>query len=255
MSYIIAFVSGITSSKSFPVNCFRIDLKVGDHVIVRLFNRQLIYAEITGLRYLNWDCKGRIECKVSETSIGPEGRVILPPGLPIHVGVATSISLINELRLIGWVPIKKRQKMYSSVLANVNSSSNAYIFIRKNGIDIQVLPSPNPIIPKPYSLYEGSFTQGQVVRHSLPHTTFNLFYGILRFSDSFLNNEKNLDRYFVPQGSTDKRTDELKNKAFKCRSQNNEIMEAYDDCFDDGPVYLSDGMWLTSDGCTHDWGR
>jgi hypothetical protein len=56
-------------------------------------------------------------------------------------------------------------------------------------------------------------TEGKLVRHSLAHTSFNLFEGILRFSKSFTNNEADLDRYFAPQGCSDKRTEELKMQA------------------------------------------
>lgn len=66
MSYIIAFVSFEDSTKEFPVQCFRTDIKQGDKVIVRRADQKLRPALVKDLKYLNWDCSGRIECKSDE---------------------------------------------------------------------------------------------------------------------------------------------------------------------------------------------
>ena len=148
---------------------------------------------------------------------------------------------------------------YRKILTKTNESKIAYIFIRKNGIDIQIIPISEEKLPiKPNSLYRESLTQGQVVRHTLAHTTFNLYEGILRFSDSFINNELNLDRYFIPQGEKDKRTDALKKEAHLSKNSGEYIIsDLYEACSDGngGAAYLSDGIWITSGGGVHDWGR
>jgi hypothetical protein len=142
-------------------------------------------------------------------------------------------------------------------LGFANSSNVAYIFVRKNGIDIQMLPRPDNQIVKPYSMHEISFSEGKMVQHCLAHTTFNLFEGVLRFSKSFIENEADLERYFIPQGRSDKRTEELKREAREKRASRDEMLDIYDACSggDGGPAYLGDGMWISSDGRLHDWGR
>lgn len=238
MSYIIAFVSFSESNKEFPVQCFRTDLEVRDEIVVRRADGELRIATIVQLKYLNWDCTGRIECRRAESTLDADGSIILPKGSPLSSGISSPDSFLRALKSIGWVPVKTRQRMYRAVLANENVSSISYIFVRKNGVDVQVLPRTDRTPIKPYSLYERSLTEGKVVRHSLAHTTFNLFEGILRFSNSFLNNEADLERYFVAQGSTDKRTDELREQS-RLRKESRE----YDDFGDIGGPYPDD-MYL-----------
>lgn len=212
MSHIVAFVPFLESVKGVPVQCFRTDLTVGDDVVVRRKDGRLFVAPILQIKFLNWDCGGRVECRRDEATIDDEGNIFLPKGSPLVYGLSTHNAFIKALISVGWVPIKPKQKTYKSILANLNSDKVSYVFIRRNGIDIQILPRGSCSIIKPYSFYESSITEGRFVRHSLSHTKFNLFEGVFRFSNSFLKNEKNLDRYFVSQGLTDKRTDEMKKK-------------------------------------------
>lgn len=257
MSYIIAFVAFAESNKEFPVQCFRTDLALNDEVVVRRVDGQLKIATICQLQYLNWDCEGRIECKKVESGIDNDENIILPKGSPLNIGTSTPDSFIKTLRDNGWIPVKSRQRMYRTVLANVNATNIAYIFVRKNGLDIQILPRSGSERIAPNSPYENSLTEGKVVRHSLAHTTFNLFEGVLRFSISFLNNESDLERYFSRQGSSDKRTDELREQSRSRTATRNEISDLYSACSDGSgePAYLGDGVWITSGGGLHDWGR
>ena len=210
MSYIIAFVSFSDSAKEYPVQCFRTDLKTGDEVLVRKTDNQMIAAKVSLLKYLNWECSATIECRKDECSLDNSGNFVLPKGFPLSYGLASPEVFIRALKAAGWVPLKSRQRMYKAVLANTNSTDISYIFVRKNGVDIQILPRTDSNTIKPFGWYEGSLTEGKVVRHALAHTSFNLYEGILRFSKSFLSDEKDLERYFVPQGAKDKRTKELK---------------------------------------------
>lgn len=265
MSYIIAFVSSQDSSTEFPVQCFRTDLKVGDNVIVRRSDGNLRNLKITQLRYLNWECKGHIECKIEECSIDMNGDIKLPTNSPIYVGLSTPEEFINTLKLSGWIPIRSRQKTYRAVLAKLNIDRISYILVRKNGVDIQVIDRVESDKIEPYSFYNRSLNEGVFVRHFLAHTTFNIYYGLMRFSNSFINNERDITRFFVSQGSSDKRTDELKKQADNLqtersrmlREQRDEMLDIYDACSngDGGPAYLGDGIWITSSGRTHDWGR
>ncbi|MEQ9446626.1 MAG: hypothetical protein RJS98_13760 [Rhodospirillaceae bacterium] len=147
---------------------------------------------------------------MDEASKNSNGQIILPKGTPIANGFSSFDAFIKELKLHSWVPIKSRRTQYRAVLGYANQSRTAYIFVRKNGIDIQMLDRIEGEELKPYSLHQIPFREGTVVQHFLAHTTFNLFEGILRFSKSFINNEKDLDRYFEPQGSREKRNEALK---------------------------------------------
>jgi hypothetical protein len=101
-----------------------------------------------------------------------------------------------------------------------------------------------------------------VVHHSLAHTTFNLFEGVLRFARSFISDGGDYDRYFKPVGSSDRRTEKLKEAAAARRKARVE-REAngpsdYYEMVSDGSgaaVYGGDGMWIGPGGSLHDWGR
>ncbi|WOI24691.1 hypothetical protein R1T44_11050 [Cobetia amphilecti] len=257
MSYIIAFVSFSESSKEFPVQCFRTDLKAGDEVIVRRGDGKLRFARIAQLRYLNWDCNGRIECRREEIALDYSGNIVLPKKSPVHIGVSTPYAFAKSLKDLGWMSCKLRNKMYRAAFAKTNDANVAYILHRKNGIDIQIISKKEHGEVTSYGFYDKTLHDGEVVRHSLPHTKFNLFEGVLRFAKSFSSNEEDLSRYFVPQGSADKRTEELKSKAKKLDSYDNEMQDIYDACSDGagGPAYLGDGMWIGSEGKLYDWGR
>lgn len=210
MSYIIGFVTFDESTNQFPVQCFRTDIHPMDSVVVRRGDGKLRFAIIQDLKYLNWECNGRIECKIDEITRNSSGEIVLPNGSPRTYGISTADIFIKELRLHGWVRVKSRRRQYRAVFGYANASKIAYIFVRKNGIDIQTLPRTEDEELKPYSLHDYSFAEGKFVQHFLAHTNFNLFEGVLRFSKSFISNEIDLDRYFIPQGSNDKRTENLR---------------------------------------------
>lgn len=213
MSYIIASVTFPESSQVFPVECFRTDLNAGDKVIVRRKDGKLRHATIIRLEYLNWDAKARIECRLSEASVNDDDLITIPKGCPIRIGIATQDDLIKELRRKGWARLKPSKMHLRMVFARSNNRFEAYIFFRKNSIDIRIYPIDIKREIKPFSEYSRPKTKGQSVTHYLSHNTFNLLEGVYRFARSFDNNENNLDRFFVPQGSKDKRTNELREQS------------------------------------------
>ena len=152
-------------------------MTVGDDVVVRRKDGRLFVAPILQIKFLNWDCGGRVECRRDEATIDDKGNISLPKGSPLVYGLSTHNAFIKALISVGWVPIKPKQKTYRIIFANFNSDKVSYVFIRRNGIDIQILPHGSCSIIKPYSFYESSITEGQFVRHSLSHTKFNLFEG------------------------------------------------------------------------------
>ncbi len=262
MSYIVAFVKFQESETEYPVGCFRVDLKVGDEVVVRLSDERLRMATVKVLQYLNWDCKSYIECKRSEATEANDRGLVLPVKSPIHVGLATYHALGRTLVQDGWMPLGHYSSSYRIIYLYSNETQTSVILIRKNGIDIQLFPDRLNIIPKPQSTFEVPLTQGRLVRHYLAHTKFNLFEGIYRFARAFMENSTNYDRFFTPIGSKDKRTSKLKTlseqRRWESRSgEGNEMVDIYHAISggSGGPAYLGDGMWLDSSGGVHDWGR
>ena len=254
MSYIIAFVKFPESDSDYPAGCFRADLKTGDAVVVRLADGRLRPAVVETLQYLNWICSAFIECKVSEATEASDGTLSPPTGSPLHVGLATHQALARALRRDGWVPLKHYSSVYKILFSLSNKTQTANILLRKNGVDLQILPDRLATAPAPMSVCDVSITLGRVVRHHLAHTTFNLFEGIHRFAEAFVDNSNDYDRFFIPVGSRDKRTPKL--KALSQRSRN-EMLEIYGAISDGsgGHAYLGDGIWVDSGGGMHDWGR
>ena len=254
MSYIIAFVKFTDSEEKYPVGCFRTDLKIGDSVVVRLADRRLRPAVVEKLQYLNWTSTAYIECTISEASQESDGTLNLPTGSPLHFGLATHQALARSLKGSGWIPLKHYLRTYMIIFSLSNETQTANILLRKNGVDLQILADRHELKPAPMSVYEIPLTQGQVVRHYLAHTTFNLFEGIHRFATAFASNDGNYDRFLTSVGSKDKRTPEQKAKS---RLKRNEMQDIYGAVSDGsgGPAYLGDGVWMTSGGGMHDWGR
>jgi hypothetical protein len=260
MSYIIAFVQFSPPGDTYPVECLRTDINTGDAVLVQLPNRRLTPATVVQVRYLSWKCAGQIRGKVSEAVHGEDGYWTLRSSTTV-VGLATNEVFIAELRRLGWVPLK-RGHVHMAALTNSNQTASANILVRRNGIDLQILPARRTAMPRHFVLAQESITEGRVVRHYFAHTTFNLYEGILRFAVSFMSDEENYDRFFESVGSNDRRTGELKQAAEKRRRSRSERepdgLSDYYDMVSDGsgaPVYGGDGMWIGAGGSLHDWGR
>lgn len=260
MSYIIAFVQFSTLGNIYPVECFRTDLAVGDSVLVQLPKRRLTPAKIVQICYLSWKCAGQIKGKLSESVRGEDGYWLLRNS-PAIVGVATNEVFITELKQRGWIPLK-RSHIHMAALTNSNKTASANILVRRNGIDLQILPSRRNSTPRPFGLIQESFSEGRTVRHHFSHTTFNLYEGILRFADSFMSDEDNYDRFFQSVGRSDRRTEKQKQESENRRRLRSErepdAMGDYYDMVSDGsgePVYFGDGIWVGAGGSMHDWGR
>jgi hypothetical protein len=260
MSYIIAFVEYSPGGDVYPVECLRTDVDVGDAVIVHQPNRRLTPATVVQIRYLSWNCGGQIKGKVSEAEQGEDGFWSLR-NCPSVVGLVTNDAFVAELKLQGWVPLK-RGHIHMAALTNSNQTLSANILVRRNGIDLQILPTKRNALPRPFELSQESITEGRVVRHHFAHTTFNLYEGILRFATSFMSDDGNYDRFFTSVGSSDRRTEKQKQDAEVRRrtpvEREPDGLSDYYDMVSDGsgePVYGGDGMWIGAGGSLHDWGR
>lgn len=223
----------------YPVECYRTDIEPSEPVFVRLASSTLKKATVERIAYLNWDCKGRIECKESEFTEGE----ILPS---ITVGLATMEATVEHLKRLGWIPLKLFSKQYKIALTNCNDTQTANIFFRKNGVDLQILPSVCSPRPRAFSKISVSLGEGRTVRHFLSQTRFNLYEGIDRFANCFLSNEENYDRFFVSVGSSDRATQEVKSRLLRSNpEQEMSLRQALSGCEDAlGRIYLCDGVYI-----------
>jgi hypothetical protein len=263
MSYIVAFVQFSTRGDVYPVECFRTDISVGDAVLVQIPERRLASATVVQVRNLSWKCVGQIRGKISEAVQDQDGYWSLG-ACPTVVGQATNEVFIAELKRRGWIPLKLGN-VHMAALTNSNGTGSANILVRRNGIDLQILPARRESVPRPFSLSQESVSEGRFVRHYFSHTTFNLYEGILRFASSFMADEGNYDRFFKSVGSSDRRTEEQKHETenrrrLRTESSDGEAdgMAEYYDMMSDGsggPIYAGDGIWVGPGGSMHDWGR
>jgi hypothetical protein len=244
MSYIIAFVRFPETEMDYPVECFRADIEPREDVIVRLANSKLKRAAVERVAYLNWDCKGRIECKVSE--VGGNGNQKTSSQVNETVGLATMEATVEHLRLFGWIPLRLISKQYRIALTHCNDTQTANIFFRKNGVDLQIITERRASMPKVYSRVSYSLAEGRLVRHFLSQTTFNLYEGISRFATCFLSNDPNLDRFFKSVGSSERATQEVKNRVLRSNPDAElSLRRALAGCEDAmGRIYLSDGVYI-----------
>ncbi|MHA6203692.1 hypothetical protein ACXU4B_04605 [Dyella soli] len=259
MSYIIAYVKFSGTALDYPVECYRTDLKVDENVLVRLADGGLKQAVVTRVIFLNWDCKSRIECKESEATSDSEGNLLPPRGSPVTKGLATPKAAGEALRKQGWIPIAPFS-YYNLVFTRSNDSQTANILFRKNGVDFQILSSIPEVEPKPFSPFLHELTDGRIVRHYLSQTTFNLYEGVLRFSESFHRNENEYERFFKPVGSKEKRTADLAARLPPDRNRDstrNGLSDIYDACSgaSEGDAYMGDEMWISSGGRVYDGER
>lgn len=246
MSYIIAFVEIDGGDGDYPVNCVRNDIRPGDNVIIRLPERGLRWARVVRTEFLNWNCKGRIECLASEAVLNADGVKVPPKGTPHVVGLTTMEATVVHLKNNGWVPVKPLNT-YRRCLVNINSTQTALIMFRKNGVDLAVSPTRMDKLPRPFSDFSHAFTGGLSVRHHLSMTKFNLYEGIARFAQSFMADEGNYDRYFKPVGSL---KNDPRQVAARVRSSGGVVREesmrsVFAGCEDsEGKIYLSDGVYI-----------
>ena len=257
MSYIIAFVEFTTPGDAYPVECFRTDLVIGDAVLVQIPNRRLTPATVVQICYLSWKCAGQIKGKVSEGLQSEDGYWKLS-NCPDVIGLATNEVFISELKRRGWIPLK-RGHVHMAALTNSNTTESANILVRRNGIDLQILPARRIFLPRPFGLTQESVTEGRLVRHYFSNTTFNLYEGVLRFADSFASDEGNYDRFFKSAGTSDRRTEkqkqEAENRKILRTEQEPNGMKDYYEMVSDGTgtaVYAGDGVWIGVGGSMHD---
>jgi hypothetical protein len=244
MNYIVAFVNFKESSKSlYPFGCTRDDLVPGDKVIVRTKDQRLSVAFVNKLEYLNWNCSAEILCKLSERSQNADGGYIIPKDAPYKKGYVAPNTLVNILDLQRWEKMTPANKTYSLAMGKKNQTQTVFILFRKNGIDIQLHDSKNYEVKRGGS-WVISTTEGRMVRNYYARANKNLFKWIESFATDFDNNKKNLEKYFIPQGSKDKRPRDT--DCIPSHNQKDEGSPIKDIL--DGKVYLGGGLYVDFTG-------
>lgn len=247
MPYIIAFVKLEESVQDYAVGCFRTDLKVDDLVLVSLENGKKKPGMITGIDYLNWDCKGRIVCKLSELVSNEQGALVPRAGV-LNQGLATMGSTIEQLVAQGWTVQRTVSTAYKAALTVSNDTVSAYAFFRKNGVDLQVLPYKHASPPVPFAMVHLNRTVGRFIAHYLSGSDFNLYEGVDRFSRSFIANEGDYDRFFTKSIGSAKLISPADLKRTPSIKDLEDLMSldyALRDTKDgSGNIYLGDGIYL-----------
>lgn len=249
MSYIIAHVSFDRTEKTYPVNCLRTDIKIGDEVVVKMNNRPLKWAKVMDLNFLNWNCQNTIECLASEAEFTIDG-ITLPRGGSLSIkGLSRPYDLAVQLYRLGWVPRRAASRMYRSAYSASNRSQTALILMRKNGVDVQVIDGLSEAEQKPNSVLSISRSDGNFIAQAFHGSRDNILERTTRFAAAFLRNEDNLEAMVQPV-----RTGKaLPKPPPRMRRQEDDLYSALGGSGE--PVYLSDGVWLTPGGGAHDWGR
>ncbi len=149
--------------------------------------------------------------------------------------------LINELCNLGFQKYETRCSTWMYALVATNTQQTIYILIRKRGVDFKIY---NEIKETKTDEYGKLFTEGgEIIRNYYTDSNVNLHNLAVKIANSFLDNEyidaNNMTSYGKPNNK---------------RKYKNEMEELYDDlCVEDGEdVYLSDGVWLSSDGSMHE---
>ncbi len=251
MSYIIAHVAFDQKGETYPVNCYSDDVVIGDDVVVRKKDGALKWARVADLNYLNWNCGNTIECLGREATSTRDG-IVLPPGESRSVRRMTRpVDLAMHLNGIGWIRRRPANKAYRVAFTAVNERSTGLILLRKNGIDVQILPGLPDEEMKRDSLLRTSRLASPFFEQGFERSQQNVLKRMAAFAEGFLRDGPGLEDLLVPLRST---------KPLPRRPPRVCESNGADDLYSifggtGEPVYMGDGIWLTSGRGAHNWGR
>lgn len=248
MSYIIAFVSYANEERTYPVSCWRTDIKPGDAVVVQQGHGShvLKWARVDRLLFLNWECKHHIACLASEARFDSLG-ILLPKPIPMFAGLSRPEEVWHHLRQSGWTRCPTVSRLFKSAFCRHNGRQFANIFFRSNGVDIQIINgNVNEALTTGGELSFFQRDHFTVVRHTLSHSHLNLFEMIVRFAEAFQNDAGQYEEFLKPVGKSDRRTDALKQMAAEGR-EGKDLYAALGG-YGGAPLYVSDGLYLTAGG-------
>ncbi len=214
-----------------------------------MHDRPLKRARVIDLNYLNWNCQNTIACLVSEATFTSDG-IVLPGNESLSVkGFARPYDLAVHLYRLGWISRRPANKAYKMAYSAINQSKTALVLMRKNGIDVQIIDSLPVEEMRPHSKLSTSRSDGLWVSQAFHGSRDNVLERTALFAEAFLRNEKDLEHLIEPL-KTEKT---LPSPPPRMRDDDNDLYSALGGTGE--AVYLSDGVWLSSGGGAHDWGR
>lgn len=250
MTYLVAYVKFPGAKKDYPTDCVRTDIEERDTVIVRRRDGVLRPAIVTRVEFLDWDCGATLVCRASEAEFTAEG-IKIPVGAPKVIGLSTLEAFRDHLVKRAWIPLRTKNNVHKVVLTHCNGEEIANIYLRRRGVDIQILPELYIYPPAQFSYVDCSISDGCLVRHHLAKTTFNLYEGVSRFAEAFERGEGEYTRFFNPVGSRDRKTSDLPSSCLAADASFDAML--YDALGGDGgSVYIGDGLYMGGDGGGYD---
>lgn len=207
-SYLVAFVKFETdygfSSDSYPMACFRTDLKVGDRVFVTNVDPTAKIGVIESFSFLNWACSWTVLCKENEATITRDKCFILvsltreaPDMDPLR-----PLPTAKVLKFFGFKRVKTKSSTFTLALMMENYTSRLFVLFRKNGVDYQLRDLEDEYYSpgEPISVY---MDEWPFARNWLAHSGENLYWRTIKMAIAFINNE-DLTEFMKPIGSKDK---------------------------------------------------
>ncbi len=242
MSYIIAHVAFRDGEQSYPVNCFRDDIVMGDQVIVRGSEGNLKTAKVVSINFLNWNCKNTIVCRASE-AIVDDGRITVPPELAWVRGLTRPEDLYRDLAARGWRRRKPRSKSYRLALSYERPDATARLFFRMNGIDLQVLRGDKKLHDSENLECSFAPSVGEVLRNAYHQSGINVLEHVKALAVAFQGGTVDLSPYWKEHGEANRTPIELKSRPHDFASVLYDVLGG-----DGGDVYIGDGQYLSKAG-------
>ncbi|MGW8142414.1 hypothetical protein [Sphingomonas zeae] len=240
MSYRIAHVRFTKYGRTYPVNCYRRDLKTGDVVVVGMAQEGIIkVAELDSVEFLNWNCANSILGKRSEFQRGADGCQEIVRGVPKGDTLETFVDLFDKLKGMGWLPFKPTSKVWKVVFSKSLPSISGIIAFRKNGIDFQSFDGP--VIPGISGRHITISIVGGVLfsRNWYYKSGIDLFDFTVSFANALERREPNLVPYYKGIGQKPP-------KPFNFEVERDELADLRN-ALNGGtgePVYLCDDVWI-----------
>lgn len=152
--------------------------------------------------------------------------------------------ILEILQNIGFEVYTPRTSTWSFAFIASNDSQTLYFLIRKNGIDFKLYDYLRAVkIDKNNKIYTDG---GSFVRNSYEGSELDICKIILDIAHKFILNEAIEGQLLENNGAS-----------LSAKELSNDMLEIFNGLSngDGEDVYLSDGVWLCSDGTTEDRGR
>lgn len=222
MSYRIAYVRFRAGERTYPVNCNRADLEVGDLVIVDMNEgSDFKTARIAEIVFKNWNCKNTIFCLRDELKTDKAGKSFVEITYRAEGLLHSVEDVYRHLESRGWVHHKPKQSTWRAAYTLVRSSESVTILFRKNGIDFRM--------------------RDKSVAHWYHESEVDLYVFCLDFANDFEIGAKDHERFFVAKGQP------FQKPATAARDDLSDIYDVVSGN-NGGPAYLGDGVWLGPGG-------